>query len=148
MVQTCIIGRYVWSLAAMSGLMSVTNLQPLITTFFADTVANASNSSVLLMAASFPAGLLVCQLVPAHFYSRLDHRGRRRLCLCLQFVSFCAALGLSIGFSGRADTHLAVAFKVALVFGTSFGLGVAYYIPLHAASVQLAADSAGVLSPS
>lgn len=141
------LGWYRWALAAMSGLMMVLNMGYLITTFFADTV-DASDSSILLMSMSFPAGILTCQVFPAHYYSRRDHHGRRRLCLGLQCVSLAGVTALGLGAAGEANTPAVIAAKVALVFTTTFGLGVAYYIPLHAASVTLAPERAGLCNSS
>ena len=154
---------YTWALATMSGLMCVTNLSMLITTYISDTfgknVTGAAAESVAsvpkvtlapwvqpLMGAAFPAGLLACMVLPGHFYIKLDETSQRAMCIRLQCVSLFGALFLAV-FSGSGYFEgdvFDVSICVFLIFLTAFGLGIAYYIPMHAASVRLAPRDAGL----
>jgi hypothetical protein len=139
-----------------------------------------------LLGAVFPAGLLVCVLIPGAWYHQINFAAKRRLCLGLQTLSLFSGVGLTViggsagptsnstrntsnglvwttadeewgpaasllsrdgddggGVQGHSSTTVA-ALQVVLIFSFTFGIGIAYYIPLHASSVRLAPQDAGL----
>jgi hypothetical protein len=71
---------YRWALLANAGTTGVTNMTLLISSFFSDTLENADDFQILLSAAAFPAGLLICLLGPGHYYKSMDHTSKTRTC--------------------------------------------------------------------
>lgn len=64
-----------------------------------------------------------------------------QICLTLQFVGVVSNAGLLL-FGGVTTSVVGVVLKTFLSFGVTFGIGIAWYIPLSTASVRLTQDSA------
>eukprot|EP00041_Stephanoeca_diplocostata_P041436 m.7904 g.7904 ORF g.7904 m.7904 type:complete len:640 (+) comp5973_c0_seq1:447-2366(+) len=141
---------YRWSLLTMAGLMCVTNMTLLISTYFTDATRGTDVPAWLaaVLAAVFPAGLLVCVVLPGRWYPRVSFARQRTLCIALQGVSLCSAIGLALMGNSALTNKTMLGIRVMLVFLLTFGLGIAYYIPLHAASVRYAPQDAGLCNSS
>ena len=59
-------------------------------------------------------------------------------------VSLCSAIALALLGNSKPSNTALLGVRAALVFLLTFGLGIAYYIPLHAASVRYAPLDAGL----
>jgi MFS family permease len=115
---------YRWALLANAGTTGVTGMTFIISTFFADTLPEG-DFQVLLSSAAFPAGLLVCLLVPGYYYKQIAHhniRSKQILCQSLQIVSLICTMCLTFA-SSPTTTQAGIAVKALLVFGVTFGLG-------------------------
>ena len=118
----------------------------LISVYLNDTCPQLSYSQIAALAACFPAGLLVSNLIPGHFYAAShDLEYQKSLCLLLQFGSclstvrslyrICCPLTVCTICVKAALAFLAPSFsggiggallKGLLFFGMTLGLGVAW----------------------
>ena len=128
--------------------MCVTQLDNLGALFFFDTCNGTSPSEAALYASSFPGGLLLSVLGPAQWYAvrAVSARQKRLVCCSLQAFSCTACICMTL-ISGQTTGSWWIAAKILGNGCVAFGLGVAYYIPLHAVSVQIGGThDAGMLN--